>query len=266
MIKINSISCKCAGCDAYLVNTKGKRKLIANEEEANTFSLFLQRTINVDDIICQKCRLSIYKKKNSKKDAEIHFEQDSVCDAINDDLKFEMVLKSKESVPEVEHIEIFVKRTVATHKFCCICGSTKDLRVILDEARFQCYSKKQIYIPSRNRCCRTHMIKNRIYEEDLGLLKAYSNTTSLTASELSKIMETLSISCDSTLFDKVGEYSISEKQLKVFTGLNWEQLNVVKDMLTSLRNRQSRSVIQALVVFLFKLRSGNSNAMIASIL
>lgn len=110
------------------------------------------------------------------------------------------------------------------------------------------------------------MIKNRIFDEDLALLKVHSNTSSITALELSKVMDTLSIRCDSSLFDKVGEYSLSEKQLEVFTGLNWEQLNALKEMLISLRNTQSRSVTQALVVFLFKLRTGNSNKMLSSIL
>ena len=32
-------------------------------------------------------------------------------------------------------------------------------------------------------------------------------------------METLSIKCDVTLFDKVGEWSLSEKEIEVFTGL-----------------------------------------------
>ena len=36
--------------------------------------------------------------------------------------------------------------------------------------------------------------------------------------------------------------------------------------MTSLRNSQSRSVIQALIVFLFKLRIGSSNKLLASIL
>ena len=79
-------------------------------------------------------------------------------------------------------------------------------------------------------------------------------------------METLSVRCDSSLFDKVGEHSLFEKQLQVFTGLNWEQLNALKEMLISLRNSQSRSVTQALVFFLFKLRTGNSNKMLSFIL
>lgn len=256
---------KCPGCNIYLINSTGRKKLIASEQEANIYSISLQRTINVGDIICKKCRLSIYRQTKSKETPELNTANDFVPDSIDNNSTFEIV-KSKEAISEVERVEVFVQRTIATHKACCICGSTADLRVIPEETRIQSYIKTQIYIPSGNRCCRIHLINNRIYAEDLVFLKAYSNTTRLTVSELSKIMGTLSIRCDSTLHDKVGEYSISEKQLKVFTGLNWEQLNELKDMLTSLRNSHSRSVIQALVVFLLKLRSGNSNATIASIL
>lgn len=204
--------------------------------------------------------MSIYRQKKSEV-----LENEDVPETIDNYPTFEVV-ESKESISEVERMVVFIRRTIATHKSCCICGDSKDLRVIPDETRNHCYIKTKIYIPYGNRCCRTHLINNRIYEEDLVRLKAYSNTTSLTASELSKLMETLSIRCDSTLLDKIGEYSISEKQLIVLTGLNWEQINELKDMLTSLRSSHSRSIIHAIVVFLFKLRSGNSNAMIASIL
>ena len=131
-----------------------------------------------------------------------------------------------DKIPDVEErIQLPIQRTVATHKYCCLCFSTSNLTTIPEEARAQSYVKKKIYIPQRNRCCRAHIIKNRIIVEDLGLLKVHSNTSSITALELSKVMKTLSVRCDSSLFDKVGEYSLSEKQLQVFPGLNWEQLN-----------------------------------------
>ncbi|KMQ84444.1 hypothetical protein RF55_17732, partial [Lasius niger] len=55
-------------------------------------------------------------------------------------------------------------------------------------------------------------------------------------------METLTVKCDSTLFDQVGESSLSEKQLLIFTGLTWDNLNELKDMMTSLRNKYEQSV------------------------
>ncbi|XP_011873641.1 PREDICTED: uncharacterized protein LOC105565230, partial [Vollenhovia emeryi] len=258
---------KCAGCDKSLKKIRGKKKLIRHEDEANTFAHLLQQNIIVNDIICSKCRLSIYRKQKPEIDPTLETENDLPSfESTSDDPTFEVQLKSKEAISEIEYVEIPIQRTVATHKYCCICFSIQNLTVIPDEAQMQSYMKKKIYIPAGNRCCRTHVIKNRIYEEELDLLKVHSNTTSLSVLELSKVMETLSIKCYSTLFDNIGDFSLSEKQLEVFTGLTWENLIQIKDMMTSLRNSQSRSVIQALVVFLFKLRTGNSNKMLASIL
>ena len=79
-------------------------------------------------------------------------------------------------------------------------------------------------------------------------------------------METLSIKCDSTLLDKIGEFNLSEKQIKIFTALSWANLLEIKDLMTSLRNSQSRLGIQVLIVFLFKLRTRNSNKLLASTL
>lgn len=80
------------------------------------------------------------------------------------------------------------------------------------------------------------------------------------------MMENILIKCDSTLYDKIRDFSLSEKQLFIFTGLTWENVILLRDMLTSMQNKQTRTVIQALVVFLFKLRTGNSNKILASIL
>ena len=189
-----------------------------------------------------------------------------VNESINNDPTFEIILKSNDEIPDVGRIQLPIQRTVATHKYCCLCLSTTNLTTIPEEARAQSYVKKKIYIPQGNLCCRAHIIKNRIFDEDLGLLKVHSITSSITALELSKVMETLSVKCDSSLFDKVGEYSLSGKQLQVFTGLNWEQLNSLKEMLISLRNSQSRSVTQEPAVFLIKLRTGIFNKMLSSIL
>jgi len=62
------------------------------------------------------------------------------------------------------------------------------------------------------------------------------------------------------------DFSLSEEQIAVFTGLTWENIIQLRDMMISMRNSENRNVTQALVVFLFKLRSGNSNKLIASIL
>ncbi|KAL6431970.1 hypothetical protein ACFW04_007420 [Cataglyphis niger] len=47
-----------------------------------------------------------------------------------------------------------------------------------------------------NRCCRTHLFKNRVH----------SNSSNLSATELKKMIENISIKCNSTLYDKIGDF------------------------------------------------------------
>ena len=82
----------------------------------------------------------------------------------------------------------------------------------------QSYIRKKIYILVGIRCFKSHLIKKLIFE-DFRFLKIHFNTMSLSASELSKMVETLSIKYGSTLFDKIGVCSLSEKQIEVFTRL-----------------------------------------------
>lgn len=251
---------KCAGCDKFLHKVPGQRKKIKTEDEANYFGNKLQRTIAIRDILCGKCRLFQYKK--NKLDTEDENDKQST----SNDSTVSIQLKPKVDESNDERIEVQIQRTVSTHKYCCICSAIKNIIVIPEEARMQSFIKLRLHIPAGNRCCRTHLIRNRFYDEDLNRLRVYSNSSNLSASELTKMMESLSIKCDSTLYDEIGEFSLSEKQLLIFTGLTWENIILLRNMLTSMRNRQTRTVTQALVVFLFKLRTGNSNKLLASIL
>ena len=92
--------------------------------------------------------------------------------------------------------------------------------------------KLKIYKPDLNRRCNSHVLKNKIAKH-LGLLRVHSNTASLSTLELSKVMETLSLKCDSSLLDKGGAYRISENQLS-FHRIDWEKLDMTGDMMTSL--------------------------------
>lgn len=119
-----------------------------------------------------------------------------------------------------------------------------------------------------NRCCRSHlMMKNkRFYQEDIGSMTIHSYTSQIHAEEVHKLFATFSARIDSELIDRVPENLLDEKRLKVFTGLTWEQFNKVRSMITVMRNSSTRDISQALIVFLLKLRSGNSNSLVSSIL
>lgn len=77
-------------------------------------------------------------------------------------------------------------------------------------------------------------------------------------------LEELSIRSEADIVDKIVDYSLSEERLKVFTGLTWKNIEERRNMLTSLRNSHGRT--QAFVTLLFKLKTGNSNKVIAAIL
>lgn len=158
MSKISAINLKYAGCDTFLKKTTDKKKIVKNVNKANDFSSSLQRIIIVNDILCKKCRLFIYKKKNPEKDAESETERDPPIESDTDDPIFEIEFKPKKTT-EVECIEILIQRTVATHKYCCICLLLNNLTTIPEEVQISAYIKKKIYIPCGNRCCKSHLIK-----------------------------------------------------------------------------------------------------------
>ena len=134
------------------------------------------------------------------------------------------------------------------------------------EARIQCFTVVRIYIHKNNVCCKTHLIKNRFYNECLHQVCIQSTSSSIAVNELLKYLESLFVRCDSTLLSKIGSHSISEKDLKVFTDLSWENINFLTQMMVSMRNSECRTIEQALITFLFKLRTGNSNRVICSVL
>ena len=85
-------------------------------------------------------------------------------------------------------------------------------------------------------------------------------------SELSLFLDQLSSLSSMTIHDKVKKYFLSEDRLKIFTGCTWEQVEAITQMLSSLRNSINRDPLQAVVIFLMKLRTGNSDELINAIL
>ena len=49
-------------------------------------------------------------------------------------------------------------------------------------------------------------------------------------------MRNMRLDVDKELTDKIADFSLPENRLLILTGLMWEQLIFLRDMLTSLRN------------------------------
>lgn len=94
----------------------------------------------------------------------------------------------------------------------------------------------------------------------------YSDESNIRSTGIKNFLDHLSDKVNERLHDKIKDFSISEERLKAFTGHTWEQVLKIQEMLTSMRNSENRNILQALIIFLFKIRTANSNRLIAAIL
>ncbi|XP_058806333.1 uncharacterized protein LOC131672854 [Phymastichus coffea] len=167
---------------------------------------------------------------------------------------------------EVELAVMPFPRTIISHQYCFMCKETKDLQDVPFDARIYVFTKRRIFIPRRNRCCKKHLIKKRFYNEDLSIITCASSECEIESKELPRFLEALSDSSNSSLHDKIGEYAISEERIKALTGYTWKNIITLKEMMITMRSSGNRNVTQALVIFLIKLRTGNSDLCISAIL
>lgn len=177
------------------------------------------------------------------------------------------VVAPRKETMEVEVVEMPFHRVVSTHAYCFICASVTGIETVPFEARIQVFVDKRIYIPGGNRCCSIHLIKDRFFEDELDDIRIFSNSSVIPVTEIHKFLEKLSTDVDSELHNKIGEYTISEERIQAFTGYTWENIICLKEMMdVHMRKSSGRNITQALVTFLFKLRSGNSDKLISAIL
>ncbi|XP_015125200.1 uncharacterized protein LOC107046987 [Diachasma alloeum] len=167
---------------------------------------------------------------------------------------------------DLDLIEMPFSRVVSTHKYCCLCGSPSEINTVPSQARLQSFQVKKILIPKGNRCCPKHIIKGKFYADDLELLKIHAGSSMIEVSDLTFFLHN-SISNDShDLKQRIGDGTLSDHRLQTLTGFTYKNLDEVCGKMTSMRNSKTRSILQALVVFLFKMRTGNSNSIVASVL
>lgn len=167
---------------------------------------------------------------------------------------------------ERETIEMPFTRVVATHKYCCVClVPDKNYVVVPFKARLQVFISSRIFIPKSNRCCPEHLISDRFYADEIPKLHIVSSTCTIDSGELTSFLNSLSENCNNSILDRVDDNNLSDERIKSLTGFTVGQINDLKNLLVSMRSSGNRSVNQALFVFLFKLRTGNSNNITASI-
>lgn len=287
----------CIICDTFVHKVRGRKKVITSEEDARLYSDSSKKTVSVGDVLCGKCRLIIYNSKSNvastsaastlvecegeqesgehlavgetssnasfQQECEMNLPCSSESDHDDDDDDGDDVFSHV--AQNDEFIYVHIPRVVSTHKYCCICRSTTNLMRVPFEARYEAYTNIGIFIPEDNRCCCTHIIGKNFYNDELVHLRVVSNTSKMNSKEVAHFLKSLSERAGMSLFDKI-ENDMSENQIRILTGLCWQNIIELRQLLTSMRNTSIRTVTQALVVFLFKLKTGNSNSVIAGVL
>ena len=173
---------------------------------------------------------------------------------------------SEQEVTRPSTILMNFNRVKNNNRVCFICDSKNDLHDVPFEARMQVFKKIHIFVPKRVRCCSRHLIGKLLFEDELNAIRMYSSECEIEVSEVERFLQQLSIDVDKRAIDRIGTMQMSDEKVKSLTGLIWLEILQLRDMLTSMRDSDNRNVLQALVIFLFKMRTGNSDLTIASIM
>ena len=274
---------KCANCGIYSNKIPGTKKIIGTLFDAASYSGFFDKDIPVGSYVCKKCCTDYsFEQSKSRKTNQLH-DLPSTAEAQPESERSESqqssgttsFSQSSGSVVEynivekedIEFVELPFRRPISSYCKCFICRESHGRLVQVPfEARQQVFIKERIFIPKGNRCCGKHLLKKRIYEDEIKNITIVSHTSNVQVDEVAKMLQFLSVSCDRELTDRIGDFTLSDERIFTFTGLTWEQIVELKEMMPSVRNSESRSVTQALVVFLFRMRTGNSNNLISSVL
>lgn len=218
---------KCIKCGIYSWKFVGQKKVITTDDEAEKLKTILNKNVEIGDVLCNSCRKVMYTpQKKEMCSVEKIVSEFSSQSSISEDADSQhseaqdpsYVEKESKSKPEVQCVHLPFPRVKSTHSSCFICSSKIDIITVPYEARQQVYIKRRLFIPKGNRCCRKHILIKRFYQEDIDNMIVYSNESVIEVEELKMLIERMSIGCDSSINDKVGEYTLSEERLQTFTG------------------------------------------------
>ncbi|KAJ8669457.1 hypothetical protein QAD02_000716 [Eretmocerus hayati] len=269
-------------CHQSIKKLPKSEQMVLTEQSIQHISEFFEEDLRVGYLIYKKCYGSLYKRASKRprlyepvpiqNDQHAQNSQGSQSSNFSESPPIPSQQSSGElyEIPEekeIEYVNVPLARTIISSGYCFICQAKNYLIVFPEEARLQVFSLRQIHIPKRNRCCLRHLVRKRLfYRSKVDDLTIYSNECSIPSSEFTTLMSRLSNEVNEGLFEHIGEWSISDARLKVFTGLTSDELEDLVSKMKSLRASDNRNAIQDVVTCLFKLRTGNSDEVVASIL
>ncbi|KAL1493831.1 hypothetical protein ABEB36_009517 [Hypothenemus hampei] len=255
-------------------------KEIKTREEAEQFTGKFGFFVQVGDIICNKCFTKLRAIIDKSSEFAANVLDQPTCSTLETYVEKDLTTAlSQSSLEEDQDSPVLSTQCDSQDLFTSSSSSSStseeyyppsvtktDLHYVTLEARIQVFVKRRLFIPRRNRSCSAHLIKNRFYVDEIPKMTAYANESVIDACEVKLFINELSNEIEAGLYNKIGNCLTSEERIKTLTGHTWDTILMLRSKMSTMRDSNNRNVLQALVQFLFKLRSGNSNKLIAAIL
>lgn len=165
-------------------------------------------------------------------------------------------------------IYVDIARSVTSHGYCLICKKSNNyqkLKQISKEAIIEAFCQTRILIPFGSRACPTHfdsLFKLKL--EDLNEIKIYRTNTKLNSQQIEDLLLGFrSYAKISSLFKRFSNLNtITDDMCIRNTNLNKKQFVEMASYIST--NSPIRSKTQALVIYLFWLKTGLDQRMVAT--
>jgi hypothetical protein len=171
-------------------------------------------------------------------------------------------------------ITVNLRTLPAQHRSCCLCGKGAPLHVMPKSARLQTLSQTQVYIPDGNRCCQDHLLSSIWLKwSDLQYVKSIRDQLPmqpLSVTEdvfLALLQTTEKMAASRATLDFDDDTVLGEEEYKALTGLSKHHFTQLTQVASEggLESTRIMPVRRALALFLMKLRTGEPNAILASL-
>ncbi|XP_062613814.1 uncharacterized protein LOC134275560 [Saccostrea cucullata] len=262
-------SYKCAVCGRAHLK---QRRPIKTKPLKRFVTKLINREIQCDDVICDKCRAvyrkTVVKSRATQKRATL------IEGVISDDEDADFIVNIENTTSEVlrspKNITLHVQSTASSHKYCVICKEhlTKGRKscIVPLSARTQSFIEKGIFIDSQARCCVIHLTNKIFSEEALKLIKSKYSKTSFNRTDIVTLLENVR----KTLTHSSGVnfehlHLLSDSVCYSLTGLNKQHFEDVVSHLTTLKNSSVRTIKTCVAILLTKLRTGLPNHLLGVI-
>ena len=225
--------------------------------ESSAIRRFLRKNFLVEakttDILCNKCRHLYHGNKQTSPLSKSSQSQST---------------QPSSSMPSPPSVSLPIHRTPSSHAYCFICKRPgPKLVVVPSSSRFLAFIHNEIIIPAGSRCCPSHIIDGEFITGALDNLQTFDSSLFNRTGILDLIHKVRNYAIQNSSCRFTFEpSSMLSSDYPTLTGLSKEHFEDLHSFISSeIRNTQNRGTRMSLGIFLFKLRSGMSNKLLATI-